>query len=482
MIELICEGHDAAYELTNVMNLFVPYFTKEAILVTQFNGSLAQATLKDKETLKILSEKDYLVEQIQDEVKDRKAIKESLKKAVYDVLSHFTGKEMPWGILTGIRPTKLVHEALRQGWDDQKIDRYLEENYKVSPNKRILMREVAKKEIAVLEKNQPEEVSVYIGIPFCPTRCVYCSFTAYSLEQKQKEVEPYLEALFKEISFVAEAKAKVSIRSLYIGGGTPTSLNEEQLDRLLTHIEKSFDLSKVEEYTIEAGRPDTITAEKLRIMKAHGVGRISINPQSMKQKTLDIISRGHSVEEIKEVFKIARAMGHNQINMDMILGLPGETVEDVAYTLSELKKLDPENITVHTMAIKRASKLKEALSSGEETIHLTEGEKIQEMLNLCEKEMANMGLHPYYMYRQKNMLGNFENVGYAKPGTEGIYNIEIMEEAQSIIALGAGAITKIVYQNGACIDRIPNVKSLKDYIERIDEMIERKREGFIKYQ
>ncbi len=529
MIELICEGHEAAYELTNVMNLFLPYFTKEAILVTQFNGSLAQATLKDKETLKILSEKDYLVEQIQDEIKDKKAIKEALKKAVYDVLSHFTGKEMPWGILTGIRPTKLVHEALRQGWDDQKIDRYLEENYKVSPNKRILMREVAKKEIAVLEKNQPhealrqgwddqkidryleenykvspnkrilmrevakkeiavleknqpEEVSVYIGIPFCPTRCVYCSFTAYSLEQKQKEVEPYLEALFKEISFVAEAKAKVSIRSLYIGGGTPTSLNEEQLDRLLTHVEKSFDLSKVEEYTIEAGRPDTITAEKLRIMKAHGVGRISINPQSMKQKTLDIISRGHSVEEIKEVFKIARAMGHNQINMDMILGLPGETVEDVAYTLSELKKLDPENITVHTMAIKRASKLKEALSSGEETIHLTEGEKIQEMLNLCEKEMANMGLHPYYMYRQKNMLGNFENVGYAKPGTEGIYNIEIMEEAQSIIALGAGAITKIVYQNGACIDRIPNVKSLKDYIERIDEMIERKREGFIKYQ
>lgn len=482
MIELICEGHEAAYELTNVMNLFLPYVTKEAILVTRFNGSLAQAILKDKETLKILSEKDYLVEQIQDEMKDKKAMKEALKKAVYDVLSHLTGKEMPWGILTGIRPTKLVHEALKQGWDDQKIDRYLEENYKVSPNKRILMREVAKKEIAVLEKNQPEEVSVYIGIPFCPTRCVYCSFTAYSLEQKQKEVEPYLEALFKEISFVAEAKAKIRIRSLYIGGGTPTSLNEEQLDRLLTHIEKSFDLSQVEEYTIEAGRPDTITAEKLRIMKAHGVGRISINPQSMKQKTLDIISRGHSVEEIKEVFKIAREMGHNQINMDMILGLPGETVEDVAYTLSELKKLDPENITVHTMAIKRASKLKEALSSGEETIHLTEGEKIQEMLNLCEKEMANMGLQPYYMYRQKNMLGNFENVGYAKPGTEGIYNIEIMEEAQSIIALGAGAITKMVYQNGECIDRIPNVKSLKDYIERIDEMIERKREGFIKYQ
>lgn len=480
MIELLCEGHDAAYELGNVRNLFLPYVKEALVLETVYDGKVAKAYLKKENTL--LQEATYEVILVGDEIKDKKALKEALKKAVYDTLSAYTHRQMPWGILTGIRPTKLVHEALKSGMSDEAIDTYLEEAYKVSPSKRILMREVAKQELAILSKNKPEEVSIYIGIPFCPTRCVYCSFTAYSLEQKQKEVEPYLEALFKEISFVAEAKSGVPIRSLYIGGGTPTSLNEDQLERLLAHVEQSFDLSQIEEYTVEAGRPDTITDEKLRIMKAHGVGRISINPQSMNQKTLDAIGRRHTVEEIIEVFQTARALGHDNINMDMILGLPDEEVEDVAYTLQELKKLAPENITVHTMAIKRASRLREALRDDEASVHLTEGDKIQKMLSLCEQEITGMGLAPYYMYRQKNMLGNFENVGYAKPGTEGIYNIEIMEEAESIIALGAGAITKIVYQNGERIDRIPNVKSLKDYIERIDEMIERKREGFLKYQ
>lgn len=480
MIELLCEGYEASYELSNIINLFLPYIKEPLILQAIYEEEKAVARLKQEEA--VLYEQVYPVDLLEDVIKDKKNIKEALKKAAYDVLVAYTGKTMPWGILTGIRPTKLVHEAIKEGLDDTAIDAYLESAYKVSPNKRILMREVAKQELAILEKNEPGEVSVYIGIPFCPTRCVYCSFTAYSLEQKQKEVEPYLEALFKEITFVAESKKAKKIRSLYIGGGTPTSLNENQLERLLSHVEESFDLSQIEEYTLEAGRPDTITAEKLRIMKVHGVGRISINPQSMNQKTLDAIGRRHSVEDIKEVFRTAREIGHDNINMDMILGLPGETLEDVAYTLAELKKLGPENITVHTMAIKRASRLKEALTSGEASIHLTEGEKIQEMLNLCEKEIGDMGLYPYYMYRQKNMLGNFENVGYAKPGTEGIYNIEIMEEAESIIALGAGAITKMVYQNGERIDRIPNVKSLKDYIERIDEMIERKREGFEKYQ
>ncbi|MBU3803933.1 MAG: coproporphyrinogen dehydrogenase HemZ [Candidatus Cellulosilyticum pullistercoris] len=480
MIELLCEGHEASYELTNVMNLFLPYIKDSLLLQTIYDGEKSIARLKQEAV--VLYEQVYPVNLLGDAIRDKKAIKESLKKAVYDVLVAYTGKTMPWGILTGIRPTKLVHEAIKEGLNDAEIDAYLDEAYKVSPNKRVLMREVAKQELAILEKNQPDEVSIYIGIPFCPTRCVYCSFTAYSLEQMQNKVEPYLEALFKEISFVAEAKKNMRIRSLYIGGGTPTSLNEDQLDRLLSHVEKCFNLSQIEEYTLEAGRPDTINAEKLRIMKAHGVGRISINPQSMNQKTLDAIGRRHSVEDIREVFRVARELGHNNINMDMILGLPGEDLKDVAYTLAELKKLGPENITVHTMAIKRASKLKEALTLDEASIHLTEGEKIQEMLNLCEMEMSQMGLYPYYMYRQKNMLGNFENVGYAKPGTEGIYNIEIMEEAESIIALGAGAITKMVYQNGERIDRIPNVKSLKDYIERIDEMIERKREGFEKYR
>lgn len=480
MIKLICTGYDAAYELQNIVNLFLPYVSEEMTLEVIYDAKGATAYLKKEE--RRVTEAFYEVCLNDDVIHDKKAIKEAMKKAAYDSLAAFTKKQMPWGILTGIRPTKLVHAALHEGWDDARIDAYLEEAYKVSPTKRILMREVAKHEVSVLEKNKPGEISIYIGIPFCPTRCIYCSFTAYSLEAMHQQVEPYLEALFKEISFVAEAKKNLPIRSLYIGGGTPTSLNEDQLERLLHHVATSFDLSQIEEYTVEAGRPDTITEEKLRIMKAHGVGRISINPQSMNQKTLDAIGRRHSVEDIKKVFRTARALGHDNINMDMILGLPGEEVEDVAYTLAELKALGPENITVHTMAIKRASKLREALEEEDATIHLAEGEKIQQMLALCEQEMAKMGLKPYYMYRQKNMLGNFENVGYAAPGTEGIYNIEIMEEAQSIIALGAGAITKMVYENGTRIDRIPNVKSLKDYIERIDEMIERKREGFIKYQ
>lgn len=479
MINLVCNGHSAEYELTNVMNLFLPYIKETYDLVTSFESGVAKAQLVKNEH--VCHEASYDVSLIQDELKDKKSMKQGLKKAVYDVLVALTGKEMPWGILTGIRPTKLVHEHLEANMPDDELSAFLQSEYRVSPSKCKMMINVAKEELAILKKNKPDEVSLYIGIPFCPTRCVYCSFTAYSLKAKGNLVDAYLDALCKEIDFVAEAKKDVPIRSLYIGGGTPTSLNEKQLKRLLTHIRERFDLSQIDEYTIEAGRPDTITEEKLQIMKNEGVGRISINPQSMNQKTLDKIGRSHSTEEIVEVFHTARRLGHDNINMDIILGLPDETVEDVIYTLDALKELNPENITVHTMAIKRASKLKEALREEDEAYHLTAGETIQKMLTLCEDKMHEMGLKPYYMYRQKNMLGNFENVGYAKPGTECVYNIEIMEEKESIIALGAGAITKMVYQNGERIDRIANVKSLDDYINRIDEMIERKREGFKLY-
>lgn len=479
MISLKCEGHEAEFELTNIVNLFKPYVKQACCVEAVYKTGKALALLKEDDVL--IDEKVYEVRLTDEPVSDKKAIKEALKKAVYDVLSKRTGQKMPWGILTGIRPTKLVHEALHEGRTDEEIDQMIETAYKVSPNKRHLMIQVAKAEVNILKRNKPGEISLYIGIPFCPTRCVYCSFTAYSLEQKRDQVDVYLDALCKEIDFVSEAQKEATIRSLYIGGGTPTSLNEAQLERLLNHIKSRFDLSAIEEYTIEAGRPDTITPEKLKIMKQQGVGRISINPQSMNQKTLDTIGRKHTVEDIKKVFYTARELGHEQINMDIILGLPGENLEDVAYTLKELEVLKPDNITVHTMAIKRASRLREKLRE-DENYHLTEGRVIESMLELCEKEMAKMGLKPYYMYRQKNMLGNFENVGYARPGTECVYNIEIMEEKESIIALGAGAITKMVYQNGERIDRVANVKSLDDYINRIDEMIERKREGFIKYR
>ena len=476
MIELKCIGNEAEYEINNVINLFLPYLTKEYALEAIYEAPTATARLLEDD--KLIEVASFDAQIVEDELKNKKYMKQALKKAVYTVLMHLTGKSMPWGSLTGIRPTKLVHEQFKLGQTDEAIAKYMQEEYFVSPSKCEMMIKVAQAEREILEKNKPEEISLYIGIPFCPTRCVYCSFTAYSLQAKGKLVEAYLDALCKEISAVAEMKKDAVIRSLYIGGGTPTSLNEMQLERLLKHVRACFDLTAIEEYTIEAGRPDTITKDKLRIMKEQGVGRISINPQSMRQKTLDTIGRGHSVEDIRRVFAEARELGHDEINMDIILGLPGETPEDVAYTLEELGKLGPENITVHTMAIKRASRLREELREGSNEYALTQGEIIQEMLNLCEAKMKVLKLEPYYMYRQKNMLGNFENVGYAKPGTECVYNIEIMEEKQSIIALGAGAITKLVYADLARIERVANVKSLEDYIGRIDEMIERKRVGF----
>ncbi|MGL4344148.1 MAG: coproporphyrinogen dehydrogenase HemZ [Cellulosilyticaceae bacterium] len=475
MIQIKCVGHDTSYELGNIAHLFEPYVTKEWTLESIWKDRVAEAVLF--EDGRIIAQKCMETNLCGDEIKDKKTLKKALKSVAYSVLSEQSQKAMPWGMLTGIRPTKIVHDYYEQGYADAQIEQELKEGHHISDSKVRLMMDVAKEEQKILAKNKPDEINIYIGIPFCPTRCVYCSFTAYSLEKKAKQVEPYLTALCKEISFIAKAKAGVPIRSLYIGGGTPTSLNEDQLARLLAHIQSCFVLEDIEEYTLEAGRPDTITREKLQIMKDYGVGRISINPQTMNQKTLDVIGRRHTVEEIREVFHIARELGHTNINMDMILGLPGETPEDVAYTLDELEKLAPENITVHTMAIKKASLLK----VNQEDYELTQVQMIEEMLSLCERKSEKMGLRPYYMYRQKNMLGNFENVGYAKPGYECIYNIEIMEEKQSIIAAGAGAITKMVYQKGDRIDRVPNVKSLEDYIGRIDEMIERKRDGFKKY-
>ncbi|MGL4738496.1 MAG: coproporphyrinogen dehydrogenase HemZ [Cellulosilyticaceae bacterium] len=475
MIQIKCVGHDTAYELGNIVHLFEPYVTTEWLLESNWDGQIAEAKLYENESL--IGQKQLEVTCIGDEIKDKRAMKKALKAVAYSLLAEKTQKQMPWGMLTGIRPTKIVHDYHEQGYTDDRIEQELKEGYHISDAKVQLMMDVAKEEQKILDKNKPDEINIYIGIPFCPTRCVYCSFTAYSLEKKAAQVEPYLTALCKEISFIAQAKAGVPIRSLYIGGGTPTSLNEDQLVRLLAHIQSCFVLEDIEEYTLEAGRPDTITREKLQIMKDYGVGRISINPQTMNQKTLDAIGRHHTVEDIREVFHIARELGHTNINMDMILGLPGETPEDVAYTLDELEKLAPENITVHTMAIKKASLLK----AREEEYELTQVQIIEEMLSLCERKSEKMGLRPYYMYRQKNMLGNFENVGYAKPGYECVYNIEIMEEKESIIAAGAGAITKMVYQKGERIDRVPNVKSLEDYIGRIDEMIERKRLGFEKY-
>ncbi len=395
-----------------------------------------------------------------------------VKRTIYELLKDMLGIRPQWGLLTGVRPAKIVSTLLAEGKDETECFRYLTEDYLVMPNKAELTIKVAKAEQRILEGNGEKDLSLYIGIPFCPTRCIYCSFTAYPLKQYEKRVDDYLDAMCKELDFIGEYAKEFQMKNIYIGGGTPTSLNEMQLERLLKKIDELFDTADME-YTIEAGRPDTITKEKLRLMKAYGVNRISINPQTMNEDTLKAIGRKHSVEDIKRVFHEARELGHENINMDLILGLPEESVAHVKRTFEEIMELKPDNVTVHTLAVKRASRLKEEFDQHQ----MTTAEVLDQMLVVAETYAKELHMEPYYMYRQKNMVGNFENVGYCTEGKEGVYNIQIMEEKQTVLAVGCGGSTKTYDPKTDKIERIFNVKGVEEYIDRIDEMIERKRKG-----
>lgn len=410
--------------------------------------------------------------------KDRKETKNVLKRLVYDMLCEHTGKRMPWGNLTGIRPTKIPMKLLEEGWPNVKIAEYMRETYGVSREKTALAITIANREKAILQDMDYENgYSLYVGIPFCPSICLYCSFGSHPLNLWEKRVDEYLDALCKELTYIASLMKGRALHTIYIGGGTPTTLKPQQLRRLLSHIEAVFDITRVREYTVEAGRPDTITEEKLRVLREFPVSRISINPQTMNQKTLDIIGRKHTVEETIAIFHKARGLGFDNINMDLIVGLPGEGKEEVSHTLSEIEKLHPDSLTVHSLALKRATRLNLFRDQYEEMSF----ENSQEIMEMTQKCAQNMGMGPYYLYRQKNIAGNFENVGYAEVDKAGIYNILIMEEKQTILAAGAGASTKFVFDHGRRIERVENVKDVKSYMERIDEMLERKRAGVEKY-
>ena len=397
--------------------------------------------------------------------------KDEFKKFLYRCLCEETGKELPWGNLTGIRPTKIAMGMLEDGQNDRDIVAFMKEEHYVSEEKANLSLDIAKREKRLLDCLHYENgYSLYLGIPFCPTTCLYCSFTSYPICSWKNRMDEYLEAVFKEIDYVAEAYDDKILDTVYIGGGTPTTLGAEELDRLITKVKTKFNFENVKEFTVEAGRADSITKEKLEVLKKHNVTRISINPQTMKDETLKIIGRRHTVDEVIAAFKMARELGFDNINMDIILGLPGEMEDDVAYTMDEIKKLSPDSLTVHSLAIKRASRLHSWITeNGIETLNNTD-----KTMEIAAKAAEDMNLKPYYLYRQKNMSGNFENVGYAKEGVEGIYNILIMEEKQTIVALGAGSITKVVLPDGR-IERCDNVKDVGLYIEKIDEMIERKK-------
>lgn len=401
---------------------------------------------------------------------DRTGTKNALKEHLYRLLEEETGCSLPWGTLTGIRPTKIPMQLLDEGKTKEEVASYMKKTYLASDEKIDLSIAIAERERALLSKlDYKDGYSLYIGIPFCPSTCLYCSFTSYPLASWRTQVDAYLDALEKELDYVAAKNYHKKLNSIYIGGGTPTTLEPYQLDRLIRKIRCSFDLSHCIEFTVEAGRPDSITKEKLQVLRNNGISRISINPQTMKQETLDIIGRHHTVEQTIESFKLARSLGFDNINMDLIMGLPEEDIEDVRHTMEVLQELDPDNITIHSLAIKRAARLN-IFKDRYESMQMV---NTQEHMDLCADYCAKMGLSPYYLYRQKGMAGNMENVGYAKPGKAGVYNVLIMEERQTIIACGAGASTKKVCPGGA-IERCENVKDVSLYMKRIDEMIMRK--------
>ena len=397
--------------------------------------------------------------------------KTTIKKELYGMLKKRTGKELPWGTLTGIRPTKIAMTRLDQGEDEESIRSFMRDMYLTSEEKIDLSVEVAKRERELLSHIDYENgYSLYVGIPFCPTTCLYCSFTSYPISKWKGRTGLYLEALFKELEYTAEKMKGRPLDTIYFGGGTPTSLPAEDIDAILCKLEQLFDTKNALEFTVEAGRPDSITEEKLKVLASHGISRISINPQTMNQKTLDLIGRRHTVENVKEKFHIARELGFDNINMDLIMGLPGEDLDDVKHTLEEIEALKPDSLTVHSLAIKRAARL----NMFKEEYADLKINNTPEMIALSEACARRMGMEPYYLYRQKNMAGNFENVGYSLPGKACIYNILIMEEMQTIAACGAGTTTKVVFPSENRRERCENVKEVEQYISRIDEMIGRK--------
>ena len=416
---------------------------------------------------------------------------ERLKHFVYECLCEMTGRHLPWGSLMGVRPTKLagkwLGELVGSGAESSEnkkvrlradiIDRY-RRRYDVSEKKAGIAADIALREYALMEGLDLQQgFSLYVGVPFCPTRCLYCSFTSNSIASCRQLVKPTLDTMLREIEEAGKMMTGRKPCSVYFGGGTPTALEADDLRRLMDKVAESFDLSDVREYTVEAGRADSITREKLKVIKECGAGRISVNPQTMHEKTLELIGRKASPAQVEEAFFLARQEGFSHINMDLILGLPGENTQMVEETLRKVESLGPDSMTVHSLAIKRGSDLHRRMIEQGVNLSWDTNTAMEKAYESAERQ----GLLPYYLYRQKNMTGNLENVGFAKDGKFGIYNILVMEEVQDVVAIGPGAISKHVKhlpEGGTVITRSENVRELLEYVERQDEMLTRKRELF----
>ena len=405
------------------------------------------------------------------EMEEDRLAQRLIKTAFYKAAVTIKGQKPVWGCLTGVRPCKILEKMVDEGSTQTAAIGRLQREYFVAPEKAQLCGMALDACLKVKRELDKKDIALYIGIPFCPTRCAYCSFVSQSVEKSTGYIEPFLHCLYSEIEAAARAAAQcgLNVISVYFGGGTPTTLSENQLDELLDKLYAEFDLTCVKDFTVEAGRPDTITEGKLRVLKKYGVSRISVNPQTMSDRVLNIIGRYHTAADIVSAFEMARNVGIENINMDIIAGLPGDSVEGYRNTLDKVLELDPENITVHTLSLKKGSRIMT------ENMPIPGQGEVAEMLRLTSEKLSGSGYSPYYLYRQKYMSGGFENTGWAKPGTENLYNILIMEELCSIISMGGGASTKFVDMQTGKIQRIFNPKYPKEYIEGIDSVNEKKK-------
>ncbi|MCI1944285.1 coproporphyrinogen III oxidase [Clostridium luticellarii] len=431
---------------------------------------------------------DFRIEEIQNtiSVEDRQSIhkikfqndltdNENIKKAVFLYFSQRIKRRLPWGTLIGIRPSKIAFKLIKEGKSQQGIVEYFHRHFCCENEKAQLCIDIANGERKVVNTSS-KNVSVYIGMPFCPTRCIYCSFASNSIEKCKNIVGDYLNGLTYELRQISSyiKKHDLNIECVYFGGGTPTSISDEKFEKIMNEIYNDFVCHcKIKEFDVECGRPDSITLNKLEIMKKYKVNRISINPQTMNDDTLKFIGRRHSVKDIREKFHMARQCGFDNINMDIIVGLPGEGMDHMNRTCEEIERLSPDNLTVHGLSLKRGSRLYENIMNNVK-YSIAGSRELNSMYERAAFLARTLNMKPYYMYRQKNMVGNMENVGYRKSSNSGIYNIEMIEEQQTIIACGADAVTKVIFLDENRLERQANVKDVREYVNRVDEMVQKK--------
>lgn len=471
-LPIILTGNNFKYEIEAITKIFIPaerFDFSHVKTDTEYLDEYISAE-KDNLNLKVSVKYSGKYEEGFFTAENDEQCEHELCRLLFHILKKITGINAPWGIMTGIRPVKKAVELLESGIDENTAKKILAEKYEITQKKLDLAFDTARNQIPILHKIDKKAVSLYISIPFCPTRCSYCSFVSHSINQAFKLIPDYINCLCREIKIISDIirESNINVDTIYFGGGTPTSVSAEQIEAVMKTVSESFDLKNIREYNFEAGRADTITEEKLRIIKKYGADRISVNPQTFNNEILKKIGRSHTAEDTINVYKTARKIGFSNINMDLIAGLPDETAESFKKSVDTAISLDPESITVHTLTLKRSGSLYE---SGKD--YLLNKYNIEEMVDYSIKNLMEYGYNPYYLYRQKNTVDNLENVGYSKKGFESYYNIYIMDETQTILGAGSSASTKFVTPDGK-ISRERNYKFPYEYISRFDELMKRK--------